>query len=202
MIASKLHRDLSGASTAEFAIVLPLLLILLFGIIDGGRFMWEYNRAEKATQMGARFAAVTAPVASGITSADFTGVTCSTPLLPGERVCASAMPEVTCDDSACSCSGCPAGLPGTYDGAAFTNIVTRIQRFEPDVNAGNVEVIYRGSGLGYAGDPTGPDVSPLVTVRLSGLQFTPITSLLFATMNKPSFSTTLTAEDMAGSQSN
>ena len=33
--------------------------ILLFAIIDGGRFAWEYNRAEKATQIGARMAVVT-----------------------------------------------------------------------------------------------------------------------------------------------
>ena len=53
-----------AASAAEFALVLPLLLLLLFGIIDAGRFMWECNRAEKATQMGVRFAVVTDPVPS------------------------------------------------------------------------------------------------------------------------------------------
>ena len=39
--------------------VLPLLLLFIFGIIDVGRLMWTWNRAEKATQMGARFAVVT-----------------------------------------------------------------------------------------------------------------------------------------------
>ena len=57
-----LLRRNGGASAAEFALVLPLLLLLLFGVIDAGRFMWEYNRAEKATQMGVRFAATTDPV--------------------------------------------------------------------------------------------------------------------------------------------
>lgn len=198
-----LLRDRTGAGAAEFALVLPLLLILLFGIIDGGRFIWEYNRAEKATQMGARFAAATAPVASGLVDASFVGVDCEgAALRPGEKVCAAALPEVVCTDTTCECSGCPSGVPGTYDGTAFGNIVARVQAFEPTVTAGNVEVVYSGSGLGYAGDPTGPDVSPLVTVRLTGLEFTPVASFMLANIDKPSFTSTLTAEDLAGSVSN
>jgi len=49
----------SAMSSAEFAMVLPLLLIFLFGMIDTGRFLWEFNEAEKATQVGARMAIVT-----------------------------------------------------------------------------------------------------------------------------------------------
>jgi len=46
------------------------------------------------------------------------------------------------------------------------------------------------------------EVSPLVTVRLTGLTFTPITSLLLTNITMPDLSSTLTAEDSAGSQSN
>ena len=58
-LLARLLRCNQAASSAEFALVLPLLLVLLFGVIDAGRFMWEYNRAEKATQMGVRYAVVT-----------------------------------------------------------------------------------------------------------------------------------------------
>jgi Flp pilus assembly protein TadG len=35
----RLLQDRSGSSAAEFAMVLPLLLVLLFGLIDTGRFL-------------------------------------------------------------------------------------------------------------------------------------------------------------------
>src|SRR3546814_1343600 len=53
---ASLARNTRASSAAEFALVLPLLLIFLLGIIDVGRLMWTWNRAEKATQMGVRYA--------------------------------------------------------------------------------------------------------------------------------------------------
>ena len=73
MIVALLIRDRRGASAAEFALVLPLLILLLFGIIDAGRFMWEINRAEKATQVGARMAVVTDPVSRGLVNHSYVG---------------------------------------------------------------------------------------------------------------------------------
>ena len=43
--------DSSGASASEFALVLPLMLIFLLGIMDTGFYAWQINRAEKATQI-------------------------------------------------------------------------------------------------------------------------------------------------------
>ena len=61
-----LMRSDRAASAVEFAMVLPLLLLFLLGIIDVGRYMWALNTAEKATQMGARYAVVSDPVANVI----------------------------------------------------------------------------------------------------------------------------------------
>ena len=64
-----------GATAAEFTIVLPLLLVFLFGIIDAGRYMWAINRSEKAVQAGARFAIVTNTVPEGLQTYSFVSAT-------------------------------------------------------------------------------------------------------------------------------
>jgi TadE-like protein len=202
MIARRLMRDRSGSSAAEFALVLPLLLISLFGIIDAGRWMWTYNRAEKAAQMGARMAVVTNLVSPGIGST-YVGVS---GLTQGDLIPAAQFGKITCTSGGCTCSTTPCPTIGTADNAAFTAIVARMQDFLPIITASNVAIEYSSSGLGYAGNPYGADISPLVTVKIgdpaTALQFTPMTSFLLTTLTMPTFTTTLTAEDLSGAQSN
>jgi hypothetical protein len=199
----RLLNDRNGASGAEFAIVLPLLLLLLFGIIDGGRWLWTYNRAAKATQMGARLAVVAYPITPGIDES-YVGVG---GLTQGDPIPASALGKIRCTSSGCTCITTPCPTLATFTAANFTNIVNRMRSFMPEIRPANVAVEYSSSGLGYAGNPEGADVEPLVTVRLGGagataLQFRPIVSLMLGTVNMPQFATTLTAEDLTGSKSN
>jgi hypothetical protein len=77
-----------GQSLAEFAIVAPILLILVFGIIDFGLGLRAYISVSSATREGARYAAVgnTAGTFSsggsgecnGSSSSTVVGKTCST----------------------------------------------------------------------------------------------------------------------------
>lgn len=195
-------RDRSGASAAEFALVLPLLLLLLFGIIDAGRFMWEYNQAEKATQMGVRYAAVTDPIPPGLATYSFAvdgGV------IAGDPVPNNLFDNAVCDNASCSCSSSSGAFCSGvgYNGTAFAKLVARMKDMYAPIGPGNVVVEYRNVGLGYAGDPNGPDVAPLITVRLRGLNFQPITSMIFrTTLAMPDFRASLTAEDLNGAQSN
>jgi len=209
MIGKLLH-DRTAASAAEFALVLPLLLLFIFGIIDAGRLMWAYNQAEKATQMGARMAVVATPISPGVASS-YVGVD---GLTQGDLISASEFGVIRCTGSgsgagttaSCSCATNPCPTLGTANPVPFRAIVERMKLFLPQVTASNVVVEYTSSGLGYAGNPNGPDISPLVTVKIgtpaTAVQFTPITSLLLASVNMPNFTTTLTAEDLVGSQSN
>ena len=200
--SSCLVRDDHAASAAEFALVLPLLLIFLLGIIDTGRFLWECNMAEKATQMGVRYAVVGDLVPAGLYEYSF-AISDSIP--QGTTVPAANFDHVTCDSSGCSddCAGtiCPLG----FNANAFANIVNRMDAMRPGIALGDVEIEYRNVGLGYSGDPNGPDVSPLVTVRFKpgALTFQPITCLVFACpINMPDFRAALTLEDGNGSVSN
>ena len=192
-----------GAGAAEFALVLPVLLMFLFGIIDGGRWLWTYNRAEKATQMGARMAVVANTVAPGIRTADYVGVS---GLTQGDRIPASAFGKITCSKTGasptCTCTTTPCPTIGTVTAADFTTIYNRMHVFLPEIAQTNLSIEYSSSGLGFAGNPNGPDINPLVTVRLTGMQFHPITTLTLATMNMPDFHTSLTLEDGVGAQSN
>ena len=51
-------RSETGAAVVEFAVVLPVLLILIFGSIDFGLFMNDQNDATHLANEGARLAAV------------------------------------------------------------------------------------------------------------------------------------------------
>ena len=52
-----LWRDRNGAGAAEMALVAPLLLILMFGSFEVGKFFWDEHLVTKAVRDGARFAA-------------------------------------------------------------------------------------------------------------------------------------------------
>jgi Flp pilus assembly protein TadG len=200
-------REEGGAGAAEFALVLAPLLILLFGIVDGGRWLWEANQAEKATQAGARVAVVTDIIPNGLT-ATFVGKTVNGVVLTqGDNIPASALGTVTCTKPSgtvtCTCPTCSGVTLTPYVTTGWDKIVARMRSLAPNIPENKIAVEYRGSGLGFAGDPSGVDVSPLVTVRVNQLTFTPITTFVFPSLSVPlpDFATTLTAEDVAGTAS-
>jgi Flp pilus assembly protein TadG len=194
-----LFADQGGASAVEFALVLPLFLVLLFLSIDGGRYLYNINRLEKATQYGARFAVVTYPVASDLAGIDYVGQVVDGQILTqGDRIPADALTTFTCNST--SCTGGHT-FDTTHSPQPFTSILTRMQAIMPELTAANVTITYSGSGLGYAGDPSGMQISPLVTVTVSGLTWKPMSGFMFVNAQYPSISATLSAEDSVGSQS-
>jgi Flp pilus assembly protein TadG len=48
-----------GQSLVEFALVLPIFMVMLFGIIDGGRMVFANNELAQATRVVARVASTT-----------------------------------------------------------------------------------------------------------------------------------------------
>ena len=210
--ALRLIRDTRGASAAEFALVLPLLLVILFGTIDVGRYAWSLSQAEKATQTGARWAVATDMVASGLYNYSFAT---SGGVPQGTIVNSTQFPGVVCQSSggtaSCACAaGGSCAFPLTASNSAFTNLVTRMAQIYPGLTANNVVVTYSWSGLGFAGQPRtpgvliqAPDVAPLTTVSLRNLNFAPFSSFIFGgQITLPAFAYTLPMEDGSGTSSN
>lgn len=185
--------DRTAASAAEFALVLPVLILFLLGIVDVGRLMYTWNQAEKATQMGVRYAVVTDFVPSGL-AVDFT----SAHNIPG----GDTVPTSTFSTTTCDTTNCTGGWG--YNANAYNAIVDRMARFYPGIGAeaaNRVTIQYDNVGLGFSGDPSGPNVAALVTVRLQGIQFRPW-SFMGVPITLPPFSAALTMEDGSGTVSN
>lgn len=205
----------TGASAAEFALVLPIFLLFLLGLIDAGRYMWAVNEAEKATQIGARWAVATDLVPTPLSTHSFVLNEPSNPVVQGEPVPSSKFPGVRCTGTSsgttvtatcvCGVPGEPAGTcafgvaPGTQGSAAFGSIVAKIRTIYPRVATNEVIVDYLNSGLGYAGDPNGADVAPFVRVSIVNQQF-PLFFLLGRNVAMPEFSYGLTMEDGTGTK--
>jgi len=117
MLLRRLGRCNSGSTAAEFALTLPLLLIFILGIIDAGRLAWEYNRTEKATQVGARVAVVTNSFPSGLVSEDYVSkVVGGVTLTQGDRIPATALGDLKCTRTTCTCATAPCpSTVGTID---------------------------------------------------------------------------------------
>jgi hypothetical protein len=203
--------DRRAVTAAEFALVLPALLLFLFGIVDAGRFGWDANRAEKATQAGARWAVATDIIPGGDEDDGLKNYSFTTGsgVSQGTVVDNALFPGVYCETAggalACTCKGTCAfdtSIDSTAQ-ASFDAIVGRMQAQYPAITADNVRIDYDWSGLGFSGDPNGADVAPVVTVKLRNMVFQPLTLFLFKTsLPLPSFSYSLTMEDGDGTYSN
>jgi Flp pilus assembly protein TadG len=191
-ILLRLAKDPHATVAAEFALILPLLVLFFLGIIDVGRMMWTWNRAEKAAQMGVRYAAVTDMADAGMAGYDFY----DEGIARGSTIPDTAFTDAVCTSTGCTCNGGAICDAASFSQTAFDNTVARMQAIMPEIQPENVTLRYSYSGLGYSGDPYGPDINPLITVELSGVTFQPTLGYVLGTsMTLPSFASTLSMED-------
>lgn len=80
--------------------------------------------------------------------------------------------------------------------AAFDTVLTAMRRAYPELQADEIEVIYEHVGLGFAGNPIGPDVTLNVTVRLRDvtLSLLSLGMIGLGSWPMPDFAATLTGE--------
>ena len=213
---ARLARDEDGGPLVEVAIILPILILFLFRGVDFMNALYQWNAAAKAVQIGARIAAVSDPIASGLSSI-------ADNALSSGVASGSPMPDFTveCDGgaSACSCTSGACDGMGAYSAEAMGFLVygragnsnctlPASQYFSGMCNLHGaiapqyVTVVYKQTGLGYAGRAFGP--VPTITVSLNApwsktkLPFK-FFFLPFAAINMPQVTTTITGEALSAS---
>ena len=193
----RLIRDERGISCVEFVIVATVFFMLIFGMVDFSRAMWEWNAAAKATHWGVRYAVVNDMVA--IKMREWSG-TLDGGLGAGSSVPVASLSGLADTFTCTSTTGCNLQTDTTndFDDIAFALIVARMQAIYDKIQPENVIIEYRHIGLGFAGNPIGPDLHPLVTVRLTGMKFVFVTPGLSGILDidLPDFAATMTGEDL------
>lgn len=188
-------RGRRGAAGAEFALITVVFAGLILGIIDFGRALWEYNEAQKACQAGVRFAIANNIVASNLMTWD--GIK-DGGLNALDPIPVSAFPTpIVCNDTSCTPNE---GYEAEAYDAIYNAMAAHFPRLGTAANPNPqaiVEVTYEHIGMGKSGNPYGPDVWPLTTVSIRGLQFEFSTPLISAVLplEFPRCSASLTGED-------
>lgn len=185
-----------GVSSVEFAIILVAFLMVVMGIVDFGRVLWQWNLAARATEVGVRVAAVRDPVALNVRDADGTAFVSAGEAPPPETL--SPNPTI------CGEGGCGASLTALdsllQDQAAFEDLLATVRAYNPRIAAANLVIEYRHVGIGLAGNTEGPDINPIVTVSLRNLelQLHALRFLQIPPIHLPDFRASLSAEDARG----
>ena len=215
--------DVRGATAVEFAIIVSLVFVVIFGVLGFALAWWEWNSVSAAAEVGVRFAVESDPVAeyfngsltasgpyvgyNGVVDGGFApGTTLTTTELPAFTIACTGSGTGGSTTVTCSCGSggtCPPTPNSTSSGTnyttadtnAFCAILQQMRAVSPLVTASNLEVDYSHIGLGYAGRD-GINIIPAVTVKLSGVQWLGLSFLDLGT-TIPAITTTLTAEDLS-----
>jgi Flp pilus assembly protein TadG len=106
----RFRRNESGVALVEFAILLPMLLLVFAVIIEGGRLMWSYQSAAAGVRDATRYLARVAPLDICFSGAPINVYTSDLETIVGERLGGAAVfptgitvtsvtPGLTCDTS-------------------------------------------------------------------------------------------------------
>lgn len=159
-LANNHHSDERGSVIVELALVFPLLVLIILGIVDASMLMYDWGAATKATYRGARVAAVNNPVAA---SARFPISDYTTMLTKAGNYCfltdgtvdtSAACPTVniTCKGAAGSGGSCDVG---SFNDTSFTKIFDAVQSMYPfRLSRAQVQVQYQTTGTGFVGQPS------------------------------------------------
>ena len=152
--------DERGATMIEYAMVLPIFLLLFFGLIDFGRLAFHVVASERAMQVAARVAAVRPPACTGVPDTQVRDPAATAP--PEFGTNCNAGTKVCLDPGTISCTG-------SATNATATEIWTLVRGTLPnDATIGQLRFSYAyDADLGFLGGP----FVPVVTVELEDVGF-------------------------------
>lgn len=172
---SDFRRRTEGAALVEAALVLPILLLLVFGAIDLSLYFWQSNLAAKAAQLGVRKATISASVAAGPGLTRPESTTYWDELTAGARCAPDPVGRSPCPSFSVRCGGttdcvCTDGVcPYRFERARLQPIYEAMRAVLPQLRPEQVEIGYATNGGGYVGRPVPVPVD--VTVRIVGLAY-------------------------------
>ena len=171
----KLARDIEGAALIEAALILPVLLILVFGMADLALYLWQLNSAHKSVQLGVRRAIVSDSVAvgAGLTESESStywnglplGQRCG-PSADGRSVC--PVFKVTCNfANGCVCEGATCRF--SFSETRLRPILAAMRATLPRLKPEQIEISYATNYLGYVGRPVPVPVD--VGIKIVNLRY-------------------------------
>ncbi len=208
-ISRRFWRQERGSALVELAIVIPLFLLLIFGVVDYGRLFWSTTAAQKAMHTAARLATVGPPLcgilppehelAGGVTTNPRFGTLCRTGGSGGICVDESKtgnLPEPCTLDTS------------TPYGARIWDEIGPL--LPPGSSPANVQFTYSHDWrLGFLGGPYTPVVTadlidvdfdfvmPLAGLAAFAARNPAVTSNTPNSISLPAMSTSVPAEDLA-----
>ncbi len=158
-ILRPLRTNTSGAALSEFALILPALLLLIFGVLEIGYLSWQFQQGSIASKRAVRIAATRALIVPG-------SIADCGPSQPVTSVAGTRCSEIADYSLWATCNG-----DGTGDaacGADIPRIAQEVAGFYPAVEPEDIQIEISGAGLGFVG--MGRPV-PLITVRFVNVQY-------------------------------
>lgn len=110
--------DQRGQSLAEFAIIFPVLILILMGVFDFGRAIVSYNTLSEAARNGARVSIVNQIPADICSVAATRAVAIGLP-----TTCAATSNDVGIFVTGCTSLGCSQTVKATYQFRPITPII-------------------------------------------------------------------------------
>jgi Flp pilus assembly protein TadG len=123
-----------GAALVEFAVVLPLFILLIFGVMETGWFFAQNIEVRNAAREGARLAAVDFPTPGGGDEIAIRDATCTRAPLASASANVSLAYDSVADTATVTVKQAYLSLTGlinVFDGNVESTVVMRFERDDP-----------------------------------------------------------------------